>query len=220
MDIAGLAKTSTIDYAGKIACVVFTAGCNYKCWYCHNKELLSNPLLLDEHEFFSFLKKRASMLEGVVISGGEPTQQKDLLSFALKIKEMGYSIKLDTNGSNPKVLSNLLQNSAVDYVAVDYKAPFNRYLSVCKHDAAGVQECAGILQKSHISWEMRTTVIPQLNAGDLIAMSREFLKLPLYALQRYRPIDDDESSAIYSPSQICEFARMLKGYQPNVIARI
>ena len=219
MNIAGIVKTSTIDYLGKIASVVFVAGCNYDCWFCHNRALLSNPPLLDEGEFFSFLRKRANVLEGVVISGGEPTQQKDLFSFAAKIKDIGYSVKLDTNGSNPKILSSLLQNSIIDYVAVDYKAPFEKYFDICKHDASGVEECIEILRQSTISWEMRTTLIPQLSTDDLVAMAERAPQLPLYALQKYRNIGYDERDETCNTCQIEELIDIVKRYQPNVVAR-
>ena len=220
MNIAGLVKTSTIDYPEKIACVIFTAGCNYDCWYCHNRALLSNPPLLDEEKILSFLQRRTPVLEGVVISGGEPTQQNDLVSFVAKIKGIGYSVKLDTNGSNPAILNKLLQNSVVDYVAIDYKAPFEKYYAVCRHDAAGVQECIGLLQNSPIAWEMRTTVIPQLDNNDIVAMAKALPPLPLYALQRYRPINDEESQAVCRLAQLTALAHLAREYQPNTIARI
>ena len=219
MNIAGLVKTSTIDYPDKLACVVFTAGCNYNCWYCHNRTLISNPPLLYESELFRFLKKRASMLEGVVISGGEPTLQKDLILFVTKIKKLGYSVKLDTNGSYPEVLRDLLKYSLIDYVAVDYKAPFEKYFELCGHTAAGVGECIKILQKSSVAWEMRTTLIPQLDADDLIAMAKDFPGLLRYALQRYRSINGEREYK-YTPSKIIELADIVKEYQPNIVVRI
>jgi len=220
MNIAGITKTSTIDYSGKLSCVVFTCGCNYDCWYCHNRELLSGPPSIDEQEVFSFLKKRALMLEGVVISGGEPTMQSDLVSFIFEIKSFGYHVKLDTNGSNPQVLGELIKNSLVDYVAVDYKAPFELYPDVCAHDASGIKECIELLAQSDIAWEMRTTVISQLGETDLAGMAKDVPVLPLYALQRYRPVNGESLDEIYSPSQINEFAAAVKKYQPNTVARV
>ena len=219
MNVAGLVKTSTVDYPGKLACVVFTAGCNYDCRFCHNRALLSNPPLLDEKEVHAFLTKRVNLLEGVVISGGEPTLQKDLIPFASRIKELGYAVKLDTNGSDPEILNQLLQRALVDYVAVDYKAPFQKYPDVCGQPATGVAECVDMLRKSSVAWELRTTVIPQLGIGDLMAMAQTLPALPLYALQRYRPVNGEGEDAVYSPSQIKKLAEVVKKVQPNTVVR-
>ena len=128
MQIGGLQKLTLIDYPGKVACTVFCVGCNFRCPWCYNPELVlpekikKQPIILEEN-FFKFLKSRKGLIEGVVISGGEPTIHKDLPKFCKKIKVLGYLIKLDTNGSNPEVLKKLIKNKLIDYVAMDIKAP-------------------------------------------------------------------------------------------------
>ncbi len=123
MLIGGLQKNSFIDFPGHIAAVIFTASCNFRCPYCHNPDLIySGGVLLDEEEVFSFLETRRGKLEGVVVSGGEPTVSPDLPAMCLKIKEMGFALKLDTNGSNPDMVEFLIARELVDYVAMDIKA--------------------------------------------------------------------------------------------------
>ncbi len=132
MNIGGFQKNSLIDFPETIACVVFTSGCNFICPYCHNPELIAGPLkkggsLYDENEIFKFLEKRKGLLEGVVITGGEPTLQKDLIEFCKKIKEMGYKIKLDSNGTRPDILAALLNLSLVDFISMDIKTSLENY---------------------------------------------------------------------------------------------
>ena len=130
MVFGGLQKNSLIDYPGKVSCVLFLSGCNFDCPYCHNPDLAKDsslcPVLLDEKAVFDFLQRRKGFLDGVVISGGEPTLQKDLLVLCKKIKELGYLIKLDTNGSRPQVIKRLIDEGLVDYIAMDIKTdPFH-----------------------------------------------------------------------------------------------
>ena len=166
MRIAGLSKLTTIDFPGKLACILFTAGCNYDCGFCHNRSLLYTDALLDENEVWAFLRKRAGQLEGVVISGGEPTLQWDLEDAARRMKSLGYAVKLDTNGSAPGVLETLLSAKLLDYVAMDYKAPLRRYLEICGKEAAGVEESLSLLFASGVPFELRTTVIPELKEEE------------------------------------------------------
>ena len=128
MLIAGFQKTSFVDYPGKIAAVVFTPYCTMRCTYCHNRHILGKEAqLLDEQAVLEYLEKRRDMLDAVVISGGEPTLQKNLPQFISLVKSMGFMIKLDTNGSNPKLLSQLIAEGMLDYIAMDIKAPFEKY---------------------------------------------------------------------------------------------
>lgn len=124
MDIYGLSKLTLLDYQGKTACTVFTGGCNFRCPYCHNASLVLNfqsMQKISEEDFFAFLNKRKNMLEGVCVSGGEPTLNKDLPDFLKNIKDKGFSVKLDTNGSNPDILNKFISEELVDYVAMDIK---------------------------------------------------------------------------------------------------
>ena len=218
MNIAGLIKTDTIDFPHRLAAVVFVTGCNYDCGFCHNRHLLTETKLMDEKEVRGFLQKRAGMLDGIVLSGGEPTLQPDLPEFASWLKDLGYEVKLDTNGSRPAVVRELLSRGAVDYAAVDYKAPFARYSEICAASADGVAETMEILRASAAEWEMRTTVIPELSEDDLAGMAKAVEALPLWALQLYRPVRV-ERGRIYTPNEIEGMAQRLKEFQPNLITR-
>ncbi len=180
MLIAGLQKTTLIDYPGKIACVVFLAGCNFRCPWCYSSELVL-PLkivkqpIISEQEFFNFLRERQGLLEGVVICGGEPTINKGLLQFIEKIKHLRYSIKLDTNGSNPKILKDLVSTKLIDYVAMDIKiAPENPvYQNLMTEGITldNIKESVEFLKKGNIDWEFRTTVVNTIHKRD------DFLKI-------------------------------------------
>ena len=218
MNIAGLLKTATIDFPHRLAAVVFTAGCNYDCGFCHNRELLTTKKLMDEKEAWRFLEKRAGLLDGIVISGGEPTLQEDLPEFAQRLKELGYDVKLDTNGSAPQVVEEMLRRGCVDYVAMDYKAPFELYTQVCGHDASGVEQTLELLRGATVEWELRTTVIPELSEKDLLRMAQGVEELPAYALQLYRPVRV-ERKKVYSAQDIVNFAEKLRQYQKNIFPR-
>jgi len=224
LQIAGIQKTSTVDFPGKLSAVLFTPGCNFNCFYCHNRQLLSDAPLLDLKEILAFIERRAGMLEGIVISGGEPTLQDDLTDFMLYIKNKGYAIKLDTNGSHPDAIAELLDKRLVDYFAVDYKVPFSRYGEICGHDSGGLEQTIKLLSGSGISWEMRTTVIPQISMDDIIEMSKAVPVLPRYILQLYivQPGDTKYLKTLtpYSPSEIKNMAEAIRSIQPNVEVRV
>lgn len=223
MNIAGLQRMSTVDFPKKLAAVIFSAGCNYRCFYCHNRTILDHPPLLDEAEVSAFLEKRAGMLDGVVFSGGEPTLQRDIAWWLNRAKKLGYAIKLDTNGSKPDVLSALLSAKLVDYVAMDYKAPFQRYASICFAPPKGVAESLRLLMNSHTEFELRTTVVPQLTLADLSDMARAVPQLPRWSLQLYREQPGDKAFLgnlqPYRPEEIRAFADKLREIQPNVAAK-
>jgi len=180
MLIVGLQKTTLIDYPGKISCVVFLAGCNFRCPWCYSSELVL-PLKIfkqpriSEQEFFNFLKERQGLLEGVVICGGEPTINKELPQFIEKIKHLSYSVKLDTNGSNPKILKDLVSKKLIDYVAMDIKiAPENPvYQNLMTEGITldNIKESVEFLKKGNIDWEFRTTVVNTIHKRD------DFLKI-------------------------------------------
>lgn len=189
MRIAGFQKTSLVDYPGNIAAVVFTIGCNYDCFYCHNRHIIDfdhEPIINDE--IFAFLDKRKMLLDGLVISGGEPTLQKGLFKFTKAVKKLGYNIKLDTNGSTPHIVEKLVDNKLVDYIAIDLKAPPSRYREICGDgaDYVKVLETVNILRDKSFPFEMRTTFVPQFSSKDLVEMLEQFYPLPIYAIQQYR----------------------------------
>ena len=148
MKIGGFVKNSFVDYPGLISTCIFTVGCNLNCWYCHNKHLLiDQQKLINEEEIFEFLSSHKGFIDAVVVSGGEPTTQKDLIEFLSKVKNMGYKVKLDTNGTNFDVLKKVVEQNLVDYVAMDIKAPIEKYEQiVCsKVDKKNVQMCISYL---------------------------------------------------------------------------
>ncbi len=176
MIIGGLAKFSLIDYPGKVAAVLFTRGCNFRCPFCHNSELVlpdryCEPIPLES--VFDFMEKRKGKLDGIVITGGEPTLHKDLPEFISQIKEMSYLVKLDTNGSNPTVLRDLIDKKLIDYVAMDIKATFEKYdsLTGVTADISKIKESIELITTSGIDHQFRTTVVKELlTANDLKKM--------------------------------------------------
>jgi len=171
--IGGLQRFSLCDYPGRVAAVVFTQGCNFRCPFCHNGHLLSKSgsgPMLDEGEVLDFLARRKKQLGGVVVSGGEPTLQDDLAGFVGAIKELGLAVKLDTNGSRPEVLERLVAASLVDYIAMDVKAPLAKYDRLCgtRVDTAAVRASIDLIGASGIPHHFRTTFVEALlDAEDL-----------------------------------------------------
>ena len=167
MRIAGLQKCTLLDYPGKVACTVFLPGCNFRCPFCHNYELIANPEdLMEEEQLLSFLQKRKGLLQGVCVTGGEPTLQPQLPEFLRKLRAMGYSVKLDTNGYRPEVLRAVLEQELVDYVAMDVKNGKDAYAATCgleSMDLAKIEESILLLQTSGVDYELRTTLCRPLH---------------------------------------------------------
>lgn len=193
MKIAGFQKSSFVDFPKIMSCVVFTPGCNMRCDYCHNKHILYGDVpKVDELTVLDYLNKRKGFLKGVVISGGEPTLQPDLESFVKTVKAMGFKVKLDTNGTNPDILKVLCEKGYIDYVAMDLKAPIDRYSELCRTeiDTEKVLESIEYLKKSGVSHEFRTTYYPELKKSDIIRISTELAEDSDYYLQQYRQIEN------------------------------
>lgn len=189
MELSGIVKTSLIDFPGTIASVVFCQGCNYSCFYCHNRALLPKKRgTLKTDQILSFLSARRGLVEGIVVSGGEPTQQDDLAIFITEIREMGFKIKLDTNGSNPLMLSDLLKTRLIDYVAMDIKAPWHRYAELCgpKADPRLVEESLKRLAGSYVPWEARTTLAPGISKDDLMIIAETLPQATRWRLNLYK----------------------------------
>lgn len=209
MHIAGLQKLSLIDYPGKLAVVVFFAGCPFRCPWCHNPDLVLPERIKDqpkisEKEILSFLKQRKGLLEAVVLSGGEPTLNPELAQFCEKIKKLGYLIKLDTNGSNPGAIEELLQKGLIDYVALDVKASKEKYAvaigmpelmgfngeQMCfwaEGIVANVEEAIQLLKKSGIDYEFRTTVVPTIvGRAEILKIVKWIGPAKKYYLQEFR----------------------------------
>jgi len=190
MILGGLQKTSLIDFPGKISCVIFFAGCNFDCPFCHNPELAkgSPSVWIDENDVYDFLEKRKGFLDGVVISGGEPTLCEDLFTLCERIKGMGYPIKLDTNGSRPRTIHRLIDENLIDYIAMDIKTdPFNYEPFIqnnCNPD--NILSSIRIIMQSNILYEFRTTCIkPLVDASIIERISRLVEDSMLYALQQF-----------------------------------
>jgi pyruvate formate lyase activating enzyme len=192
--IAGWVKTSLVDYPEKISSVVFTQGCNMNCFYCHNKELipLEKESKFDEVEILQWLRKRSSIVEGVVVTGGEPTLQKDLGDFLKSVKKLGLKTKLDTNGTQPEVLEKLLEDGMLDFIAMDIKAPLEKYSQICgksfdkSFDKSSVEESLTLIRNSKIDHEFRTTLAPGLNPEDIRRILTEIAGDKNYILQKCR----------------------------------
>jgi pyruvate formate lyase activating enzyme len=180
MNIAGFVKTSFVDYPGKIASVVFTQGCNLRCGYCHNFSLLdtndtSNGILPEE--IFEWLSKRKGMIDAVVVSGGEPTLQKNLHVFIEELKTMSLLVKLDTNGTNPDILRTLIEDELLDFIAMDLKAPLSKYERITgtsQLELSSIQESVEVIKKSGIAHEFRTTLCPELEVDDITSVILDF----------------------------------------------
>ena len=221
MQIGGLQKLTLIDFPGKIACTVFLAGCNFYCPWCHSRELVAPKEIkrlpkIAENVFFDFLEERKGLLDGVAVCGGEPTLNEELPLFCQKIKTLGFSVKLDTNGSNPEMLGELIGKGLVDYVAMDVKLPFERYVEVCSTQdrAFDVQQSINILKTEKVDYEFRTTVVSSVHSReDVLKIARWLSPAKRYYLQNFRPektIDPDfEKVTPYSAEFLAEIQQAI-----------
>lgn len=196
MTLGGLHRNSLIDYPGRISCVLFLTGCNFRCPYCHNPGLARGgppqTPLCDDEEVYSFLERRRQFLEGVVLTGGEPTLTGDLVALCERIKTLGYPVKLDTNGSRPEVLKKLIREGLVDYVAMDIKTDPFRYSPVIAEelDPATIFKSVQVVMESAPAYEFRTTCVrPLVDRSAVEAIAELISGAPLYALQRFHQAD-------------------------------
>ena len=233
MTISGLQKMTLLDFPGKVACTVFLHGCNYRCPFCHNAELLegkAEPLMTVE-ELLTFLKKRVGLLDGVCVSGGEPTLSSGLRDLLAAIKELGYAVKLDTNGSRPGVLKALVAEGLVDYVAMDIKNAPSRYaetVGLPKVDLAAIEESAAFLMSGAVGSEFRTTVVvPFHDEASIAEMGRW-----LYELAGNKPVKKiflqpfvDRDTVVFSglsapeSAQMAAFRELLEPFVLDVTVR-
>ncbi|SHI46278.1 anaerobic ribonucleoside-triphosphate reductase activating protein [Parasporobacterium paucivorans] len=196
MQIHGLIKTSLVDYPGYLACTIFTGCCNFRCPFCQNKGLVLSPgsePVIPTETVLDYLQKRKTILEGVCISGGEPTLQAGLKDFIRSIKALGLKVKLDTNGTRPDVLKALQHENLLDYVAMDIKAPRNKYAEVSGIDSPDmdrIQESIDFIMSSMQDYEFRTTVVKELHSLDDIREIISWIRgCRLYTIQSYRDGD-------------------------------
>ncbi len=223
MIIGGLQKLTLIDYPGKLAATVFTAGCNFFCEFCHNPDLVlvkktgSEPFMTRE-QFFWWLEKKLGLLDGICITGGEPTIHPSLPEFIKEIKDLGFSVKLDTNGTNPEMLEKLLNKNLVDYLAMDIKSSLERYykFSRIKFDIKKIQKSVDLVRQAP-EYEFRTTVIPLFHDKNELNSIAKWLKgAKKYALQQFRAEKtlDPRCSLLksYSDEELRNFCQLLQPY--------
>ena len=229
MIIGGLQKTTLVDYPGKVACAIFLVGCNFSCPFCHNRNLVSLALFkkskteeITQKEFFEFLTKRQGVIDGVCVSGGEPTLNPELPEFIAKIKSLGFLVKLDTNGSNPKMLVDLASAKKINFVSMDIKGPFSDYQKISGKFAntSQVTKSLKLLLNSGLPFELRTTVAPTIHTTKSIEqMVKDVLVVAneckyqkdkiVWFLQNFRPTNclnlDFNNHPSFTSSQMSEF---------------
>ena len=207
MKIHGLQKMTLLDFPGHVACTVFLGGCDLRCPYCHNYELATGkvPPVMEEEELFTFLAKRKGLLDGVAITGGEPCLHRDLPEFIAKIREMGFSVKLDTNGTHPAVLAEVLERGLVEYVAMDVKNSPDKYAMTAglqTLDIGPIRESIELLKNAGIEYEFRTTVVDELHeAGDFEEIGRWIEGARHYFLQCFTDRDTVPFEGLSAPSK-------------------
>lgn len=192
MEFGGLEKFTLIDFPGKTACMVYTIGCNFRCPYCHNPELVDETVenIFSEATILDFLKKRQRLFEGVVITGGEPTIHENLPAFMRKVKDLGFAVKLDSNGTNPDMLKKVIADGVVDYIAMDIKSPLSKYSQTVGRPVSldAIRESITILKTSGVPYEFRTTVIKSLlTPEDIEGIAKEIEGADKYYIQKFVP---------------------------------
>lgn len=211
MVIQGLQKLTLLDFPGHTACTVFTAGCNFRCPFCHNASLVTHvdaPPACTEAEFFSFLSKRQGLLDGVAVTGGEPLLQKDIIPFLEKIRALGFAVKLDTNGSRPEVLKEIVGVGLVDYVAMDIKNTKEKYPLTAGVDGAlleAVEESIDFLLENHVDYEFRTTLVKNFHTKeDIAAVAKRLQGAKRWFLQSFKDSGDliDASCVGFSDAEM------------------
>lgn len=225
MIIGGLVKTSLIDYPGKIACVVFVTGCNFRCGYCHNRSLVNHEVEgIPLEQVIIFLKKRKHQLEAIVISGGEPTLNQNVIDLIEIAKSLGYAVKLDTNGSNPKMLELLIKRNLIDYIAMDIKTTYAQYQDLTQYKSLHlIKQSIQLIIESPIPYEFRTTIVEEKHSlidfhdlGEMIQDARR------YVIQNYRYSTTQLESIKFTPVQkeyLNDIETIMKQYVSQVIIK-
>ncbi|SEA86127.1 pyruvate formate lyase activating enzyme [Pseudobutyrivibrio sp. ACV-2] len=228
MLILGLQKTTLLDYPGKIASTIFTGGCNFRCPFCHNRDLVMPPndvIAYSEDEIFEHLKAKKKVLDGVCITGGEPTLHKDLPGFIHKIKDMGLLVKLDSNGTNPDMVESLINQGLVDYIAMDIKNSKEKYNSIAcmpNFDIGTIEASVELLKQERVDYEFRTTIMRECHdAEDMEAIGQWIKGAKAYYLQSYKESEQviNPIFSAHSPETLKSFVDILKNYIPNTNLR-
>lgn len=229
MKICGLNKTTLLDYPGKVAATIFLGGCNLRCPFCHNSSLIhaeeGQTENMDPDEILSFLKKRSKILDGVCITGGEPTLSKGLSEFICEIKKIGLAVKLDTNGTSPKLIKELLERELLDYIAMDIKSSIEKYALTAGRPEVNtdvIRESVEIIRNSGIPYEFRTTVVKELHEKqDFVEIGKWLAGVKAYYLQAYNDSSDVLMPGFhsYSYDELEEIRQILLPYVENTAIR-
>lgn len=230
LPIKGLQKTSLIDYPGKVVCTIFLAGCNFRCPYCQNPDLIEapdKPPTIKEEEIIDYLKKRRKWLDGICISGGEPTVHNGLIDFIKRIKKENFLVKLDTNGANPGMIKELLDKNLINFISMDIKTSLDKYDNVAKVkvNKTDIQRSIDLIRNSNIDYEFRSTILPKLHSEEDIKKIGEWLNgSKKFVLQQFRPkicLDKSyEKEKPFSKQEMEKFKKLLEPYFGNVEIRI
>lgn len=228
MRICGLQKLAMVDYPGKLAATVFTGGCNLRCPFCHNALLvtrLEESPALSQEEVLTFLASRRGLLDGMVLSGGEPLMQPGVIDFLEQVRNLGYAIKVDTNGCYPQVLKEILQRGLADYVAMDIKNSREKYpqtVGLPHFDLSPMEESIRLLRESGVDYEFRTTVVQELHTPqDIVSICQWIQSAPTYALQKFQDSGNLISAGLHSPEPLAleGFARLAQPFFKQVLVR-
>ena len=227
MKIHGLQKMTLLDFPGRVACTVFLGGCDMRCPFCHNAELIdgSAPPVMDEAELLAFLKKRQGLLEGVAVTGGEPLLRPDFIELAEKIRDLGYPLKLDTNGTHPDRLREIISRGLAAYVAMDIKNSPDRYAETAgleKLDLAPVRESVALLMEGRTDYEFRTTVVAELHDADSFRGIGEWIRgARRYFLQKFTDRDTVPFGGFHAPAddEMRHYAEIAREYVPSAEIR-
>ncbi len=207
MKFYGIDKLSLVDYDEKLSCTLFTAGCNFRCPFCHNSSLvISTPEnYISEEDVLKYLSTRTGILDAVAITGGEPTLNNDLIDFISKVKKLGFLVKLDTNGHNPEMIKYLIENNLIDYIAMDIKNSKEKYAlttGLDSLDISNIKKTVELLLKNHIDYEFRTTIIKEFHESDDFIKIGEWLKgAKKYRIQKFIPNENCIKQGLHEVSK-------------------
>jgi pyruvate formate lyase activating enzyme len=227
MLISGIQKFTLLDYPDKTSCIIFTPGCNFRCGFCHNPEFVLPELIdkikesfISEQSFFNFLSGRKGLLDGVVITGGEPTIMPDLADFIKKIKDLGFLVKLDTNGSRPEVVKDLLDKKLIDYIAMDVKTSLDKYqeLTAASVDTVKIKASIDLIKNSGVPYEFRATILKETHPKEVLEKMAELLRgADRFYLQTFRPTRVlDAAFEEYHPFSIEEMGEIAERFKKSV----
>lgn len=226
MDIQGLQKLTLLDFPGHVACTVFLSGCDFRCPFCHNSELIgAAPALMDDRELLTFLKKRQGILEGVAITGGEPTLRRELPGLLRDIRALGYPIKLDTNGNHPDALRTMLDEGLLDYVAVDIKNSPQKYaetIGLPRFDVSNIERSMALLRESGIDYELRTTAVAEYHDDESFRQIGPWIAgAKKYFLQCFTDRDSVLTPGLHAPARedMQRWAELVRPYAQQVQLR-